>query len=160
MTIEIKVAYPGVEKAVLMVVRDAGAEERTLVVSHQHAVVKRFRKLSGGQVPTGASKQELKRFSYLSKWGLERIVRPAYDALQVPVDHEEAWSVTERFVKAAHARGVQIDVWTINDAAEMGRLLHLGVDVITTDHLDVLAGLLPGYDWVSDQCARTLSVVL
>ena len=26
-------AYPGVEKAVLMVVRDAGAEERTLVVS-------------------------------------------------------------------------------------------------------------------------------
>lgn len=131
------------EEAVLKVVRDAGAEERTLVVSNHDAVVKRFREFSGGQVSTGASKQEIERFCYLSRWHLERIVRPAYDALQVPVDYEEATLATPRFVKAAHARGVRVDVWTINDPAKMRRLLNLGVDIIMTDRPDVLAELLP-----------------
>jgi glycerophosphoryl diester phosphodiesterase len=74
---------------------------------------------------------------------LERIVRPDYEALQVPVDHEGTTLATPRFVKAAHARGVRVDVWTINDPAKMRRLLNLEVDTIMSDRPDVLAGLLP-----------------
>jgi glycerophosphoryl diester phosphodiesterase len=37
---------------------------------------------------------------------------------------------------------VRVDVWTINDAAEMRRLLDLGVDVIMTDYPEVLESLL------------------
>jgi glycerophosphoryl diester phosphodiesterase len=44
--IEIKEAQQGIEDAVLKTVRDASAEERTLVVSGHDAVVKRFRELS------------------------------------------------------------------------------------------------------------------
>jgi glycerophosphoryl diester phosphodiesterase len=143
-SIEIKWTQQGIEEAVLNVVRDAGAEERTLVVSNHNAVVKRFRELSDGQVSTGASTREFKRFCYLSGWRLEWIVRPAYVALKVPVKHEEVTLVTSRFVKAAHARGVRVDVGTINALAEMCCLLNLGVDVIMTDHPDGLAGLLPG----------------
>jgi glycerophosphoryl diester phosphodiesterase len=50
--------------------------------------------------------------------------------------------VTRRFVEAAHARGVRIDAWTINDPAEMHRLLDLGVDVVMTDLPEALAGVL------------------
>jgi len=61
----------------------------------------------------------------------------------VPVEHEGITLVTPRFLDAAHARGVRVEVWTINDPAKMRRLLNLGVDIIMTDRPDVLAGILP-----------------
>jgi glycerophosphoryl diester phosphodiesterase len=72
-------------------------------------------------------------------------VRPAYDALQVPVEHGGITLVTPRFVEAAHSRGARVDVWTINDPGEMRRLLDLGVDVIMTDRPETLASILEGH---------------
>src|SRR5215211_1687562 len=138
--IDIKEAQPGAEEAVLRVMRDAG--ERSLVVSDDHAVVRRFRKVSEGRISTGASRLEIGAFYLLSRLRLEWLARPAYDALQVPVDHEGITLVTPRFLEAAHSRGVRMDVWTINDPGEMRRLLDLGVDVIMTDDPGTLADLL------------------
>jgi glycerophosphoryl diester phosphodiesterase len=140
--IDIKESQPGVEETVLRVIRDAGAEERSLVVSQDHAVVRRFRKVSGGRISTGASRLETGAFYLRSRLRLERLCRPAYDALQVPVEHEGIMLVTPRFLQAAHSRVVRVDVWTINDAGEMLRLLDLGVDVIMTDRPEMLAEVL------------------
>jgi glycerophosphoryl diester phosphodiesterase len=139
---EIKAGTPGIEETVLGVLRDANALERTLVVSTPHDVVKRFRKVSGGRVSTGASRWEIGIFYISSRFRLERLVRPAYDALQVPLRHRGIPVVTPRFVRAAHARGVRVDAWTINQADEMRRLLDLGVDVIMTDRPGTLAEVL------------------
>jgi glycerophosphoryl diester phosphodiesterase len=46
--------------------------------------------------------------------------------------------VTKRFVDAAHRRGQHVHVWTIDEPAEMERLLDLGVDGIMTDEPEVL----------------------
>jgi glycerophosphoryl diester phosphodiesterase len=140
--IDIKVGSPGIEESVLGVLRETNTSERVLVVSTSHAIVKRFRKVSGGHVSTGASKWEIGVFYILSKLSLERLVRPAYDALQVPLRHRGIPLVTPRFLKAAHARDVRVDVWTINQAEEMRRLLDLGVDVIMTDRPGMLAEVL------------------
>jgi glycerophosphoryl diester phosphodiesterase len=140
--IDIKESQPGVEKTVLRVIRDAGAEERSLVVSNDHAVVRRFRRVSGGGISTGASRLETGAFYLLSRLRLERLCRPAYVALQVPVEHEGITLVTPRFLDAAHSREVRVDAWTINDAGEMRRLLDLGVDVIMTDLPQTLAEVL------------------
>jgi glycerophosphoryl diester phosphodiesterase len=140
--IDIKAGNPGIEETVLGVLCEANALGRALVVSIPHATVKRFRKVSGGHVSTGASRWEIGVFYISSRLRLERLVRPAYDALQVPLRHRGILVVTPRFVRAAHARGVRVDAWTINQADEMHRLLDLGVDVIMTDRPEMLTEVL------------------
>src|SRR5918999_4873335 len=140
--IDIKAGNPGIEETVFGVLREANALRRAIVVSTAHAILKRFRKVSGGHVSTGASKWEIGIFYLLSRLRLERLVLPAYDALQVPLRHRGILVVTPRFVRAAHARGVRVDAWTINQADEMHRLLDFGVDVIMTDRPGTLADVL------------------
>jgi glycerophosphoryl diester phosphodiesterase len=140
--IDIKEEQPGVEVALLETIKGADAEERTLVVSEMPAVVERVRELSGNSISTGASRQEIRDFYRLSRLRLELLVRPPYDALQVPVEYGGREVVTPRFVNAAHDRGVRVDVWTIDDPDEMRRLLDLGVDVIMTNRPEVLDGVL------------------
>jgi glycerophosphoryl diester phosphodiesterase len=140
--IEIKEAQPGVEEAVLGVIREVGAVGRTLVASNRHGVVRRFRSISGGRILTAASRREITRFYLLSRLRLERLYRPAYDALQVPPDYRGTRVVTRRFLEAAHGRGVRVDVWTINDPDEMRRMLDLGADGVMTDYPEELTGVL------------------
>jgi glycerophosphoryl diester phosphodiesterase len=63
-------------------------------------------------------------------------------ALQVPVRYGSVPVVTPGFVRRAHRHGLQVHVWTINDPAEMSRLLDLGVDGIVTDRADLLKTVL------------------
>ena len=140
--IDIKEEQPGVEVALLETIKGAGAGNRVLVVSEMPAVVRRVRELSGNGISTGASRQEIGDFYRLSRLRLEFLVRPPYDALQVPVEYGGREVVTSRFLKAAHDRGVRVDVWTIDDPDEMRRLLDLGVDVIMTNRPEALEGVL------------------
>jgi len=140
--IDMKADRPGIEAAVLDVLREADAERRALVVSSRRSAVRRFRRISGGRISTGASRWETGVFYLLSNLRLGRLLRPAYDALQVPVRHRGIPLVTRRFVISAHERNVRVDAWTINEADEMRRLLDLGVDVIVTDRPETLAEVL------------------
>jgi glycerophosphoryl diester phosphodiesterase len=140
--IDIKEEQTGVEAALLETIEGADAGDRVLVVSEMPAVVERIRELSGNAISTGASRQEIGVFYRLSRLRLEFLVRPPYDALQVPVEYGGREVVTPRFLKAAHDRGVRVDVWTIDDLDEMRRLLDLGVDVIMTNRPEVLEGVL------------------
>ena len=71
--------------------------------------------------------------------GIER-----YVALQVPARFGPLVVVDESFVAAAHASGLAVHVWTIDDPGEMEHLVGLGVDGIITDKPSVLAGVLSG----------------
>ena len=50
--------------------------------------------------------------------------------------------VDRRLVDTAHAHGLQVHVWTVNDREDMEDLLAMGVDGIITDRPDVLRDLL------------------
>lgn len=70
--------------------------------------------------------------------------RPLRDvqALQVPVRHGVIPVATPGFIRRAHRLGLVVHVWTINEPAEMSRLLDLGVDGIVTDRADLLKQVL------------------
>ena len=59
------------------------------------------------------------------------------DAIQIPERHGRFRVLTPRLVRAAHAAGVEVHVWTVNDPADMRRLVRRGVDGIVTDRADV-----------------------
>lgn len=70
----------------------------------------------------------------------DRLVRRALagvDALQIPERQRRLRIVTPRLVDAAHRHGVEVHVWTVNDADDMRRLVEMGVDGIVTDRADL-----------------------
>lgn len=131
---ESRVAGPLVE-----IIRAHGAEERVLVAAEHEEARAPVRGYPG---PWGASRTQLLPF-----WILHRLPGggpyvPRADVLQVP----EVWKglrvVTPAFVRVAHSRNLPVQVWTVDDPADMRRLLSWGVDGIQTDRPDLLARVL------------------
>jgi glycerophosphoryl diester phosphodiesterase len=56
---------------------------------------------------------------------------------QIPVSMADS-----QFIARAHAAGLQVHVWTVNDTATMARMLDLGADGIMTDETEALRDLL------------------
>ena len=71
-----------------------------------------------------------------------RITGRRFRAFQVPHRRGPITVVTPGFVRRAHAAGLHVHVWTIDDAAEMHELLDRGVDGIFTDRTDILRDVL------------------
>ena len=62
--------------------------------------------------------------------------------VQVPLRHRGLPIVDRRFVAAAHALGLPVHVWTVDDPGAMETLLDLGVDGLMTDRPRVLRDVL------------------
>jgi glycerophosphoryl diester phosphodiesterase len=58
-------------------------------------------------------------------------------ALQIPERVGRMALLSPALIRAAHAAGVEVHVWTVNDEADMRRLLALGVDGLVTDRVDL-----------------------
>jgi len=56
--------------------------------------------------------------------------------------HPERHLVTQEYMRWARERGYRVSVWTVDERAEMERLITLGVDGIITNRPDVLREIL------------------
>ena len=65
-----------------------------------------------------------------------------FDALQVPERQGRLRVLSPRLVDAAHRRGIEVHVWTVNEPERMRRLVALGVDGIVTDRADAAMAAL------------------
>jgi glycerophosphoryl diester phosphodiesterase len=120
-------------------IRAIGAADRVLVTSFSDrrrlGVVRAI-----PNVATSASAVRFLRALLAGKVGVTaELTRAlgAVDAVQVPERALRLAVTTPRFIEQLHDAGVEIHVWTINDADSMGRLLDLGVDGIVTDRTDI-----------------------
>jgi glycerophosphoryl diester phosphodiesterase len=67
---------------------------------------------------------------------------PGIVAAQIPLTANGVRVTTRALVDRAHAEGMEVHVWTIDDPDQMRRLLDLGVDGIMTDRPDLLLAVL------------------
>lgn len=139
LNVEIKQREPAMEQAMWDEIDRLGVQDRVLVAAAHDPLVHRFRALRPGvSIPTSPGIRGVVRFLAGARSGLHRFERYPYDALQVPVRYRGLPVVDRRFVDAAHAHGLRVHVWTIDETAEMHRLLDLGVDGVMTDRPDRL----------------------
>jgi len=78
---------------------------------------------------------------WLRGWGLP-LPAGGFQVLQVPTGFHHIPVVTPRVVRAAHARGLLVQVWIVDDEADMHRLLDMGVDGLMTDRPTVLKSVM------------------
>ncbi|MFJ6835356.1 glycerophosphodiester phosphodiesterase [Streptomyces sp. NPDC091209] len=117
------------------------AWDRVCVGSFSEARVTRAQHLAGPRLATSFGTRGVLNLR-LRSWGVPAAVRRSAIAAQVPETQSGVPVVDRRFVRAAHARGLQVHVWTVNESERMHRLLDLGVDGIMTDHIDTLRKVL------------------
>ncbi|GAA2265463.1 glycerophosphodiester phosphodiesterase [Streptomyces amakusaensis] len=122
-------------------VRRARAWDRVCVGSFSEGRVARAARLAGPRLATSYGVRGVVGLRLLSL-GVPAAVRAGAVCVQVPEERSGIRVVDRRFVRTAHARGLQVHVWTVNDPERMGRLLDLGVDGIMTDHLETLRTVL------------------
>ncbi len=122
-------------------VRRSGTWDRVCIGSFSEARVARAARLAGPRLATSYGVRGVLGLR-LRSFGIPAAVRAGAVCVQVPESQGGVRMVDARFVRAAHDRGLQVHVWTVNDADRMADLLDLGVDGIMTDHLETLRTVL------------------
>lgn len=119
------------EEQVVAAIRAAGVGERTLVRSFEHRCVRAVRCLEP-HLRTGVL------LAGTAPLAPGRLAREAAADVYCP----DFRFLDRAQVRAAHAAGVRVVPWTVNEPPAWHRLLDWGVDGITTDYPDRLAVLL------------------
>lgn len=94
----------------------------------------------GGEPATSAGSRTLARVLAAVTARLPRLAArhlEGLDALQIPERHRGIRILSPRLIDAAHAAGVEVHVWTVDDPARMRHLWDMGVDGVVTDRTDV-----------------------
>ncbi len=121
-------------------IRAHNAENRVLIGAEHETTRAGARGYSG---PWGASRRHATWF-----WSLHRLrlagrwYVPPVDGFQLPETSGRIRVVTPSFIRAAHAANIPVHIWTVDDPADMRRLMGWGADGIMTDRPDLLAEVL------------------
>lgn len=141
MNIEIKQQSPSIVEPLCRLLEAHNMKERVLIASFHPVTMSEFRQACPG-VASSMVEPEIRRFFALNLAFLGALFQPPGEAFQVPEYSGNLHVVTPRFVRGAHGQNIEVHVWTVNETADMQRLLDLGVDGIITDYPDRLLALL------------------
>ena len=139
--VDIKQSQPAIVTPFVAMIHRFGMAEQMMVGSFDAATVYQFRR-ECPEAATVASEPEVRRLVILGKLGLSRFYRSGAKAMQLPERNGRLRIVTPRFIRDAHGRGTAVHVWTVNETADMQRLIKWGVDGLITDYPDRLLKLL------------------
>lgn len=126
-------------------IRRHGALDRVCVGSFSMRRLARIRAALGPGLCTSLGPPEVLAIRFAA-WRVPGAawlaIRGGGACLQVPVRDRGLLIVDRATVTTAHRLGLPVHVWTVDDAAEMDRLLDLGVDGIMSDRPLVLREVL------------------
>lgn len=139
--INIDAKSDGAVEPLMRVLREFDALDRVCVGGFSHSRLERIRSGAGPGLCTSMSPREVGLLRTASVTH-RRLAPSAVPCAQVPTRQGALPLVDRAFVRVARRLGIQVHVWTIDDPAEMHRLLDLGVDGIMTDRPSVLRDVL------------------
>jgi glycerophosphoryl diester phosphodiesterase len=135
-SIEIKQYAPSIVGSVLDVVSRADAAGRAVVVAFDQGTMDAVRAAAPPGLLTGMSLAEMGALGALDDASEAAYVPPA------PVAQLPFQSVTPALMARAERHGIVVQVWTVNRADDMQRMLALGVHGVMTNDPATLADLL------------------
>ncbi|MBT2380207.1 glycerophosphodiester phosphodiesterase [Streptomyces sp. ISL-111] len=133
-------AEPALEP-LLELIRRTDAWDRVCVGSFSETRVARAHRLAGPRLATSYGVRGVLGLR-LRSYGIWAALRAGAVCAQVPERQSGIPVADARFVRTAHALGLQVHVWTVNEPERMAALLDLGVDGIMTDHIETLRTVL------------------
>jgi glycerophosphoryl diester phosphodiesterase len=125
--------YDGIEEKVLALVRARGLQARTTIQAFQVETIRRLRELE----------PKARTMLLVARGDVERDrARPAeavgrardLGATDLGMNHR---LIDADVMAAARAAGVRVSAWTVNEEADIRRMVDLGVDVVMSDRPDV-----------------------
>ncbi len=144
-------------------------KDRVLVSSFSDEVILHFMELSHHEIHTSTATNETLKMVLLSAFNVDFLYRPKYAAMAIPIDSglsdgqgdlidslpkfisnriatkvNGSWRTNlaqASLVNDAHRHNMSVIFWTVDDEADMRKLIKLGVDGIITDRPDVLEAL-------------------
>lgn len=139
--IEIKVPDVGMEARLCEALTAHDQTDRVIVGSFYERSLQAFREQCPA-VATSAGPGSVRLLLALNLVGLGSVLSPSYQALQIPERHSGLTVASERLIRTAQARGLSVQLWTINEQPVMRRLLDLGAQGLITDYPDRALQLL------------------
>lgn len=140
--IELKLNEPALAEAVIGLVRAADADDRVCLGSFGRRVLQAAR-ARAPHLATSAAREEV-RWALYRSWIHWPVRRVAYSGYQVPETAGATRVVSRRFVDYAHAAGLGVQVWTVDEVADARRLLDWGADALISDRPDLLKRTIGG----------------
>jgi glycerophosphoryl diester phosphodiesterase len=138
--IELKGDDLDLARRAVQAVRQADALEHVCFGGFSVPMLREVRALEPA-VRTSAGKEEIRWFLYRSWLGIAP-EHTAYRAVQVPEQAGLIRVVSRRFVASAARAGLPVHVWTVDNPADMERLLGWGVRGIISDRPDLAAQVI------------------
>lgn len=139
--IEIKEPDAGLERQLCQQLQAQGQLQRVIVGSFYERSLQQFREQCP-QVATSAGPGSVKLLVALDWLGLSRLLSPSYQALQIPERHGDLAVASSGLIAHARERGLHVQLWTVNEQADMRRLLDRGAQALITDYPDRALQLL------------------
>jgi len=116
-------------------IRAAGAEDAVCAAGYGSTSAATVRRALP-HVATSATTMEVRLAVYRS-WGGWPVKRPPFDGYQVPEHAGRIRIVSPRFIRHAHAAGLEVQVWTVDVEPDMERLLGWGADALISNRPDL-----------------------
>lgn len=115
------------------------ATERVIAAGERNAFRTIFHTYRG---PISASLEQSLPMWFAHHVFLDRLTWMRADVVQMPEFYHGRRMLKPNFIRALHTQGIQIHIWTVNEPADMHRLLDWGADGLITDFPDRLARVL------------------
>lgn len=145
LNIDIKPEDPAVVASFVDMLQRYDRVKQVMVASFHDRQLRLFRQLCP-QAATAAGVREILGLFLLNKIGLGALYHPRAQAFQIPEFYGRMRVVSPAFIRSAHAHGMQVHIWTVDEVADIHRLIKWGVDGIITDYPGKLKAILESGD--------------